>query len=240
MGRPTVPADLTADVPGTATAAVEALLATGGGGLPPTDDGSGPARPLSDPEVERLLAALDELLGQVEQIPGPAGELAVEAVAALAEVYGAALTRAMAYVGGATDGAGTPLAAAFTGDALLGHLLALHGIHPDPVDVRIARALDDVRGALGSHAGAVELVGVDAGVAEVHIAATGGGCSSGGGSGCGCSSGGDGLEDAVRDAVLGAAPELTDVRIAVPAEAPRPAAFVPLDSLLRAPAQRVP
>lgn len=36
-----------------------------------------------------------------------------------------------------------------TGDALLEHLLVLHGIHPDPVERRVAHALDELRPAVG-------------------------------------------------------------------------------------------
>lgn len=195
------------------------------------------ARAFGDAEVEQRLADLDELLARVEEIPGPAGELAVEAVAALAEVYGAALTRAMAYVSSAVPAAisGTSsLVDAFTGDDLLGHLLVLHGIHPEPAEQRIARALEDARAALGSSGGEVTFLGITQGpegrIAEVRVPSDGGGC----GSGCGCSSSG-GVEDVVRDVVLAAAPELVEVRL-VSAGVTRPATFIPLDSLVHAPA----
>lgn len=198
-----------------ATAAVEAMLAAGADPPPPD-------RPLGDPEVEQRLADLDGLLAQVEAIPGPAGRLAVEAVAAVAEVYGAALTRVMAYASGGTGPAGGRLLDALTGDPLLGHLLALHGIHPEPAEGRIARALDDVRAQHGPSA-EVALGGVADGVAEVRVA---------GGGGCGHSAGA--LADVVRDAVLAAAPELAEVRV-VPVEAARPATFIPLDALRHVP-----
>lgn len=197
-----------------ATAAVAELFAAAD--LPPE-----PA-PAGDAEVERRLADLDELLARVEELPGPAGELAMEAVAAVAEIYGAALTRAMTYVSAAP-----PLVEAFTGDDLLGHLLVLHGIHPDPAEQRIARALDEARAALGPSGAEVALLGLRDGIAEIRLPAEGHGC----GSGCGCSSSG-GASDVVRDAVLAAAPELAEVRL-VTVEVPPPAAFVPLDALHR-------
>ncbi|MFN2494852.1 MAG: NifU family protein [Pseudonocardiaceae bacterium] len=119
---------------------------------------------LDDTAVQERLTRLDELLGQVEQIPGPAGELALEAVSALAEVYGEALARATAYVSRAPT-----LVEAITGDELLGHLLVLHGIHPDPVERRVAQALDALRPALAQRGGDVELVGIDQGVARVRL-----------------------------------------------------------------------
>ena len=170
---------------------------------------------LDDTTVQERLARLDELLGQVEQIPGPSGELALEAVSALAAVYGEALARAIEHA------SGTPaVVEAMCDDELLGHLLVLHGIHPEPIERRVARALDGLRPAVRQRGGDVELVGVEQGVATVRLAVHG----------CGSSSAG--VEDAVREAVLAVAPELTDVRRE---QAPRPAAFVPLNTLLRQP-----
>jgi Fe-S cluster biogenesis protein NfuA len=171
---------------------------------------------LDDPSVREQLTRLDDLLGQVEQIPGPSGELALEAVSALAAVYGEALARAVAHA------SGTPaVVEAFTGDELLAHLLVLHDVHPDPVERRVARALDGLRPALRQRGADVELVGIEQGVASVRLTTSG------------CGSSASGAQDAIRDAVLAVAPELVDVRRA-PAE--RAAAFIPLDALMPAPA----
>jgi len=73
--------------------------------------------------------------------------------------------------------------------------------------------------------GDIELVGIDDGVARVRL--TERGC----GSGCGSAS--TGVPEAVREAVLAAAPELSGVeRMPEPAA---PAAFVPLAALTRRP-----
>lgn len=169
-------------------------------------------RRLDDAAVQERLVRLDDLLGQVEAIPGPAGELALEAVSALADVYGEALARATDYV------STTPaLAEAVTRDELLGHLLVMHGIHPEPVERRVARALDDLRPAVRERGGDVELAGIDDGVATVRLSVKG------------CGSSTAGVEEAVRESLLAVAPELSDVRRAPVA---RDAAFVPLDALL--------
>jgi Fe-S cluster biogenesis protein NfuA len=175
--------------------------------------GEGRSR-LDDAAVHEQLSRLDELLGQVEALPGPTGEIALETVSALADVYGEALARATAYA------SGTPAVLdAMTGDELLGHLLVLHDIHPDPVERRVAHALDELRPAVQQRGGDMELAGIEAGVASVRLSISG--CSSAG------------VEDAVREAVLAAAPELSDVQ-RVPAAGGRGSAFVPLEALLRA------
>jgi hypothetical protein len=169
-----------------------------------------PSRP-DDAEVEARLTELDELLGRVEQLPGPAGELALEAVAAVVEIYGAALSRALLL-------ARSP--EAFTADPLLGHLLLVHGLHPDPVDVRVRHAL----GTVGERVAGVELelLGITTGTATVQVTS---------GGGCGAPAP-DELERALREVLLAAAPELVAVET-VTAEAPRRATFIPLDSLVR-------
>ncbi|MCF6521945.1 NifU family protein [Streptomyces sp. JJ36] len=172
-----------------------------------------PAR-LDDAEVGQRLARLDELLERVETVPGPATEAAVEAVQALTEVYGEALARAADLV----RGAGPEPAERFLADELLGHLLVLHDLHPDPVEQRAARAVDGLRDAVRERGGELEFAGIEDGEARVRLTLKG----------CGSSTGP--VEEAVREAVLAAAPELSGVR-RVPEE--RQAAFVPLDALAR-------
>lgn len=146
---------------------------------------------LTGQDVEHRLALLDDVLGRLEQIPGATAALGLDAARALAEVYGEALARLMDLLGVAP--AAREAAAA---DELIGHLLVLHGIHPQPVAERVTRALDGIRPAL--HGGDVQLEGITDGIARVRV--TGAGCSA------------STVELAVREAVLAAAPELRDVQ----------------------------
>ena len=171
-----------------------------------------PAR-LDNRAVRALLAVLDEQLAQLEGTPGPVGELALTAVSGLAEIYGQALARTL-------DLADPALAERMLGDELIGHLLALHGIHPEPVEARMARVVERLRAALSAQGGTIELDGIDHAVAIVRISIGG------------CGSTTADIQDAVRRAVLAAVPELAGVAI-VPAGRSSPAAFVPLDALMR-------
>ncbi|MFE7891852.1 NifU family protein [Streptomyces sp. NPDC057412] len=180
-------------------------------------DEPGAAR-MADPDVEARLARLDELLEGLESTPGPVTRPATEAVGLLTEVYGEALARVL-------DLAGTALAARLADDELLGHLLVLHDIHPEPAERRAARAVERLRPAVRERGGDVEWAGVEGGVARVRLTAAGG-C------GAGCGSGGADVTDAVRAAVLAAAPELTDVEpVPEPAARRSAPAFVPLATL---------
>jgi Fe-S cluster biogenesis protein NfuA len=128
--------------------------------------------------VEQRLRRLDGVLAQLEQIPGRTAELAMGAVELLLDVY-----------------------AELTEDDLVRHLLVLHGLHPDPPRERVGRAVAELGAVVARHGATVELVGVDDG--HVHIGV------SGASSGCGSSAAGPvGLEDAVRDCLAAAAPEL--------------------------------
>ncbi|MEU6917100.1 NifU family protein [Streptomyces olindensis] len=168
---------------------------------------------LADPDVEARLARLDEVLEALASLPGPA----TEAVRLLTEVYGEALARVL-------DRADGELAARLAEDELLGHLLVLHDIHPEPAERRAARAVERLRPAVQERGGDVEWAGVEGEVARVRLT-TGGGC----GSGCGGGGGTSEVTEAVRAAVLAAAPELTAVEpLTDTAQAP---AFVPLTTL---------
>ncbi|MET9898937.1 NifU family protein [Streptomyces sp. NPDC006446] len=105
---------------------------------------------------ERIGALLDELAQQA----GPeARDTADELVRCLVEFYGEGLARAVRLLRAAPDGA-DPLAV-LTADELVSDLLILHDLHPEDTATRVGRALDKVRPYLGSHAGDVEVAGLD-------------------------------------------------------------------------------
>ena len=168
---------------------------------------------LTGQDVDRRLVLLDDLLGRLERIPGATATMGLDAVRALAEVYGEALARLM-------DQLEPPARDAAAADELIGHLLVLHDIHPQPVAERVARALEGIRSHL--HEGDLQLAGITDGIARVEL--TGPGCSSSAGA----------LDLAIRDAVLAAAPELRDVQ---PVRAPtaRAPTLIPLSEVRRRP-----
>jgi hypothetical protein len=166
---------------------------------------------MGDKEIGEALSRLNDLLEEVEQTPGPAGDIAADAVSALAQVYGEALARAIGHV------AGTPaVREAFLNDELLAHLLVLHDLHPEPVDARVSRVIAKLSGPLDDHGARVELGGVEGDVATIRLSAHG----------CGSA----GIADLLREAVLAAAPELSDVSVV--SGPSHDSAFVPLEKLM--------
>lgn len=155
----------------------------------------------TDPRV--IAEQVDELLERLQDSAPPAvAEQVEDLVRALAALYGAGLERALDLV---AEHSGEPLVRRLADDELVGSLLALHDLHPDPVEVRVQAALDRVRPFLGTHAGDVMLVRVDEeGVVRLQLQ---GSCD-------GCPSSALTVKGAIEDAVLDAAPEVTAVDVA--------------------------
>ncbi len=146
-------------------------------------------------EDRELIGRVEGVLEELESLADPtARDVALEAVQAVLELYGAALERIVVRVGERE-------ATALADDELVEHLLLLHGLHPVSVEERVRGALEAVRPYLGSHGGDVELVGVSEGVAQVRMQ---GSCE-------GCPASAMTLKLAIEDAVLKAAPDIERV-----------------------------
>lgn len=172
---------------------------------------------IDDVGARAAFQRLDELLERVDALPAAVGGPAAEAVELLVQVYGEALARVLDAAAGNGD-----LLARLAGDELLGHLLVAHGVHPEPVEARVERALEDVRPYLRSHGGDVALTAIDDDVAVVRLS---GACD-------GCASSAATLTLAVEEAILTAAPELSGVRAEQAAAAPP---VIPIEAIRRRP-----
>jgi Fe-S cluster biogenesis protein NfuA/nitrite reductase/ring-hydroxylating ferredoxin subunit len=163
--------------------------------------------------VKEAGARIEELLGILRATSGQAGAAAEELVRLLLGLYGDGLGRIMAVI--AEQGpAGAGLQAELLADPVVEGLLLLHDLHPLDTDTRIQQALDRVRPYLGSHAGGVEYLGVDAdGVARLRLA---GNCH-------GCPSSTVTVQLAISGAVEDAAPEVTEVVVEGVTAPPGPA-----------------
>ncbi|MCW3056777.1 MAG: nitrogen-fixing NifU domain protein [Solirubrobacterales bacterium] len=147
----------------------------------------------------QLLERVETLLERLDAIHDPsARETATEAVQALLDLYGEGLARFVDAVAERDDGT---LADALADDALVAHLLLVHGLHPIPVEQRVQAALDGVLPYLESHGGNVELLGVQGAVAHLRLQ---GSCS-------GCPSSSMTLKLAIEDAIFKAAPDVEEV-----------------------------
>jgi Fe-S cluster biogenesis protein NfuA/nitrite reductase/ring-hydroxylating ferredoxin subunit len=147
-----------------------------------------------------------------------ARERAEELVRLVVDLYGAGLERLLEIVhdAGRLD---DDLLDRLVADELVASLLAVHGLHPDDVGVRVARALEGVRPYLGSHGGDVELVGVtDEGRVRLRML---GSCD-------GCPSSSVTLTLAVETAIRDAAPEIVGIDVE---ETPATSSVIPVTAL---------
>ena len=132
-----------------------------------------------------------------------ARERAEELVRLVVDLYGAGLERLLEIVdeSGRLDDV---LLDRLAADDLVASLLAVHGLHPDAVETRVARALEGVRPYLGSHGGDVEFLGVtEEGVVRLRML---GSCD-------GCPSSSVTLTLAVETAIQAAAPEVNGIEV---------------------------
>jgi Fe-S cluster biogenesis protein NfuA len=159
--------------------------------------------------VKQVGDRIEELLALLRSAGGDYAVAAEELTGLLVEMYGDGLSNIMAAV---ADAGPPELVAKLTEDPLVESLLLLHDLHPLDVDARVQRALDQVRPYLGSHAGGVEYLGVDDGVARLRLE---GSCH-------GCPSSTVTVRLAIEDAVLNAAPEVTEVAVEGVTEPPAP------------------
>lgn len=134
---------------------------------------------MSNEKKFRALAdRIDLLVQEIAAIADPrTREKAEEVIRLLMELYGGGLARILEIID-ETDSVATRLFDCLADDELVASVLLLHGIHPLPVETRIARALERVRPYLGSHGGDVKLLAVNDGVVRLRLEGTCHGCPS--------------------------------------------------------------
>jgi Fe-S cluster biogenesis protein NfuA/nitrite reductase/ring-hydroxylating ferredoxin subunit len=149
-------------------------------------------------DLRTVGSRIEQLLGQIRAAGDPrTADTAEEVVRLVVELYGAALERTV-------ELAGPQALDRLVEDELVASLLVLHDLHPKDTETRVVEALDSVRPYLGSHAGGVELLGVDTeGVVHLRLE---GSCD-------GCPSSTMTVKLAIERAIEEAAPEVTAVEV---------------------------
>jgi Fe-S cluster biogenesis protein NfuA len=150
----------------------------------------------TDLDASGLANRIEELLDSITATGGPAvAHSAEELVRVLMRFYGAGLEQVLAV---ARAAAGDAVVHRLAADPLVAGLLALHDLHPVPVEERLEHALTTARRRLGSHGSGITLGEIDA-EGAVHVLVSGGGCGS------------DTIKDVVATAMGEVAPEVDGV-----------------------------
>ncbi|MEA3184449.1 MAG: hypothetical protein QOJ74_926 [Ilumatobacteraceae bacterium] len=150
--------------------------------------------------IERKLEALQA------RVDPRVFDQAVEMLQLVSELYGTGLARIMELA----ELHSPELVESITADELLASLLVAHGLHPDDIHVRVARALDEVRPFLAGHGGDVELLDIDEHVGAVRLRLIGS-CD-------GCPSSAITLRTTVERAILESAPEVVIIDVEQPSD----------------------
>jgi Fe-S cluster biogenesis protein NfuA len=146
--------------------------------------------------LKEMGARVEDLLGEIRASDPAVAGRAEEVVGLLVDLYGEALARVVDLVDE------NPLMERIVDDPLVASLLLLHGLHPEPVEPRIERALDRIRPGLGGKK--LDMVKLDDdGTLRLHLSSPLDGCPSTIGT----------VQQTIEDAVTEWAPEVTAVKI---------------------------
>lgn len=151
---------------------------------------------LDDRDVREGVRRVERQLAELEQRAGPALYETIEAaLAGLLDLYGEGLARMQER---AVRAGGDAVQRALASDEWVSQLLLLHGLHPDPPELRVEKALAALRPHLQTHGGDVEWVALEGGTLRLRLR---GACE-------GCPASAQTLRDLVDAAVREAAPEV--------------------------------
>ena len=147
---------------------------------------------LAGRDLRETGARIEDLLGQIRASDPEVAGRAEQVVGLLVDLYGEGLSRVVDLVN----------PEALVDDPLVASLLLLHGLHPDPVETRIERALDRIRPGLGGKK--LDVVGLgDDGKLRLRLSSPLDGCPSTIGT----------VQQTIEDAVTEWAPEVAAVSI---------------------------
>jgi len=151
--------------------------------------------------LPQSIEQIEGLIQTIEELPDPAARAsALGLVQALMDFHGEALDRLMEHV--ASSGPeGYSIFDKFAGDEVVSSLLLLYGLHPEPLETRVMKALETVRPYLDSHGGNVELLSITDGVVRLKLQGT---CKT-------CPSSSLTLKLAIEEAILAAAPDVVSI-----------------------------
>jgi Fe-S cluster biogenesis protein NfuA/nitrite reductase/ring-hydroxylating ferredoxin subunit len=184
-----------------------------------------PSRLVEERELQKRLAHVDTLVGELEELPDPASRALVEELlSTVLDLHGEALSRMLDALGPRGDPEADRLLERMAGDDLIKGVLLLHGLHPMDLRTRVEGALESVRPYMRSHGGGVELLGVAGDTVRIRLE---GHCQ-------GCPSSTVTLKLAVEKAIYEAAPDVAAIEVIEPDD-PTPAGLVQIPGLVALP-----
>jgi Fe-S cluster biogenesis protein NfuA len=120
------------------------------------------------PRLEEALHRIDTLASALDQVADAgAREAARELVELVLDLHGLALARSLAIIASAENGG--ELVERLAQDEQVRAALLLHGLHPEPVEARIGKALEGLQPQLGMLGCRLRLIKVGAGIVRLRL-----------------------------------------------------------------------
>jgi Fe-S cluster biogenesis protein NfuA len=155
-------------------------------------------------QLQHRIEKIGGLVQQIESIADPSLRASTrELVQLLMEVHGAVLDRALEITAAAGE-PGLKIIDALGRDPVVSSVLIIHGLHPDSLETRAQRAIEELQPKFQREGNAIELLQVNAG-GEVQVRVT---PSKGA-----CASTGNALRTQVEEALYAAAPDMTSLSL---------------------------
>jgi hypothetical protein len=124
---------------------------------------------VNDQDVAGPMRRIDDLVRSLETCPDMATrESARELVRTVLDLHAAGLAKLLELASQAGD-SGRDLVQSFAREPLVSSLLLLHGLHPVPVERRVADAVENVLAGLRSHEGKMELLAVTEEIIRIRL-----------------------------------------------------------------------
>jgi hypothetical protein len=131
-----------------------------------------------DKDFQKRVQRIGGLVHELDAIVDPAASSACKAlVQSLMELHGQALERMLDVVFQSAN-AGTPLIDELGQDPLVSSLLILYGLHPEDLQTRVQRKIEQLGSKLSKMGAAARLVSVNGGDLRLHASVEGHGCGS--------------------------------------------------------------
>ena len=134
---------------------------------------------MSDPkELQQRIQRIGGLVQEIESLADPSVRASTkELVQLLMEFHGAGLDRALEVLANHGE-PGLHLIDKLGRDPVVSSLLVLYGLHPDDVDTRARRAVENVLPKVQRGGGELEVLGISHGSVRLRLAVTGHSCGS--------------------------------------------------------------
>jgi len=178
---------------------------------------------VDEKDFQQRIQKIGSLVHDLETIADPASRAAAkELVQLLMDLHGTGLERILEVVFQSGD-SGPRIIDDLGHDQLVSSLLILYGLHPDDLQTRIERKLDQIASRIHKLGAEAKLVSVNGGDVRVRIRVDGHSCGSTGRT----------VQASVEEAMYEAAPDLTSLAIEG-LEEPADTGFISVEKLLAA------